>query len=260
MNETHALCAKNIRATLTAVLREDKNTNALAAALASALEARAEELQKTLLYARIDELPEELVDILARDFKIDWYDYDHTPPEKRKTLRESFAVHRHLGTRYAVTTALSTIYPVNRICEWFEYGGTPHAFRLYVDATELVIDAERSRRALEMVRFYKNLRSYLERIEYEMRAEEDAVLRLDGQLSCVVELHIPEQPDEIELRSELAIGTSAGRMLTLGIPTGAESTSFQQQIHMGGNLTRAFTLAIPCADSTDQTFEEGASE
>ena len=35
------------------------------------------------IYTRIDELPEWLLDILARDFAVDWYDRSYTLEEKK---------------------------------------------------------------------------------------------------------------------------------------------------------------------------------
>ena len=99
MNKSHALSAENILASLPAVLREDESMNALATAISGVLERRTEEIERAAIYARIDELPEELLDILARDFKVDWYDYDYTLEQKRRTLKDSFLVHRHQHSR-----------------------------------------------------------------------------------------------------------------------------------------------------------------
>ena len=49
---------------------------ALATSIADVLAARPEEIRKIQIYTLIDELPEELLDILAYDFKVDWWDAD----------------------------------------------------------------------------------------------------------------------------------------------------------------------------------------
>ena len=166
MNSSHSLTAENLLRTLPDVLRNDESMAALAASIAQVLAQRPEEIQRLTIYPRIDELPEELLDILAYDFKVDWWDANYTLEEKRRTLKDSWRVHRMLGTKAAVETAISAIYPNTQVIEWFEYSGNPYHFRLLIDATFEDVDPEKHQRVLERVDFYKNLRSVLDEIEY----------------------------------------------------------------------------------------------
>ena len=105
MNSAHALTAENLLRALPEVLRNDESMAALAASVAQVLARRPEEIQRLAIYPRIDEIPEELLDILAYDFKVDWWDADYTLEEKRRTLKDSWRVHRMLGTKAAVELA-----------------------------------------------------------------------------------------------------------------------------------------------------------
>lgn len=125
MNSAYGLTAENLLRTLPEVFRNDKKMVALASSIADVLAARPEEIRQLMIYSRIDDLSEELLDILAYDFKVDWWDGDYTLEEKRKTLKDSWRVHRMLGTKAAVETAISAIYPETQVREWFEYGGEP---------------------------------------------------------------------------------------------------------------------------------------
>lgn len=171
MNSAHALTAENLLRALPEVLRNDENMAALAASVAQVLAQRPEEIQRLAIYPRIDELPEELLDILAYDFKVDWWDADYTLEEKRRTLKDSWRVHRMLGTKAAVELAISAIFPEVRVSEWFEYGGDPYHFRLSIDVSKEDTDSDRYQRVLERVNFYKNLRSHLDEIVYIIQAE-----------------------------------------------------------------------------------------
>lgn len=51
------------------------------------MESRQDEIDSLRIYTRIDELPEWLLDILARDFAVDWYDRSYTLEEKEKPSR-----------------------------------------------------------------------------------------------------------------------------------------------------------------------------
>lgn len=166
MNKAHGITKENLLSALPAVLANDESMAALAAAVAEVLTARVDEISRLSIYSRIDSLPEDLLDILAYDFKVDWWDTDYTLEEKRQTLKDSWNVHRRLGTKAAVVTAISAIYPNTQVSEWFEYGGKPYYFKLTIDATDEDIGSERHRRVLERVNFYKNLRSHLDGVRY----------------------------------------------------------------------------------------------
>lgn len=166
MNSAYGLTAENLLRTLPEVFRNDKRMVALASSIADVLAARPEEIRQLMIYSRIDDLSEELLDILAYDFKVDWWDGDYTLEEKRKTLKDSWRVHRMLGTKAAVETAISAIYPETQVREWFEYGGEPYHFRLLIDSTFEGIDPNKHQRVLNRVEYYKNLRSVLDEIEY----------------------------------------------------------------------------------------------
>lgn len=102
---------------------------------------------------------------------MDWWDADYTLEEKRRTLKDSWRVHRMLGTKAAVELAISAIFPEVRVSEWFEYGGDPYHFRLSIDVSKEDTDSDRYQRVLERVNFYKNLRSHLDEIVYIIQAE-----------------------------------------------------------------------------------------
>ena len=149
-------------------LKKDPKMVALANATAAALLDTSGIMNSVLIYSRFDELPEELVDILAYDLHVDWYDYSYPIEVKRRTIRDSIQVHRRLGTKYAVEKALGAVYPGTKVEEWFEYGGDPYKFRVVIGATEAGITADRQAAVLDRIRFYKNLRSHLEAISYQI--------------------------------------------------------------------------------------------
>ncbi len=157
----HGITPDNLMRSLPSVLRNDKNMRSLAQAIADALSARKEEISKLKIYSEVDNLDGELLDILAHDFKVDWYGYDYGIEAKRALIKDSFRVHRKLGTRGAVEMALGDIYPGSEIEEWFEYGGDPYFFRVLLDVTNqrVSISHDEILRAIEM---FKSLRSHLQ--------------------------------------------------------------------------------------------------
>ncbi len=164
------LSAERLLLVLPEVLRQDEHMQALAQSIAGVLAARPAEIERLLLYPRIDQMPEELLDRLAYDFKVDWWDADYTLAQKRQTFKDNWQVHRQLGTKAAIERAISAIYPATKVLEWFEYGGEPYHFKLEIDLTFSRFDKEQQRRVLKRVDYYKNLRSHLDEVYYFAQA------------------------------------------------------------------------------------------
>ena len=106
-------------------LASDIKMVALAKAITDELLTVSGEMKNVLIYARIDDLPEELVDVLAYDLHVDWYDYSYPLAAKRDLLKSSMRVHKKMGTKYAIEKALSALYPESEVEEWFQYEGEP---------------------------------------------------------------------------------------------------------------------------------------
>lgn len=99
--------------------------------------------RKTLKYAKdsqiytaIDTLPEDLLDILAVNWKIDWYDPTFSVERKRRIIETAIEIRRIMGTVRAVRLQADSINPGTYLEEWFEYNGDPGTYRLYVDISQ----------------------------------------------------------------------------------------------------------------------------
>ena len=209
----HGLTPENLLASLPQALQGDDSIVALAQAISSVLSDRIEEINHLRIYPAIDQLDEPLLDILAHDFKVDWWDADYTLEEKRRTLKDSWRVHKLMGTKAAVETAISAIYPNTKVLEWFEYGGEPYHFRLHINVSDDNIESDKQRRVLSRLDTYKNLRSHLDTINYRMTARPAAA---DAGTVCThcgmrvgVEIPIPSEVYAPHPKMELCAGAGA---------------------------------------------------
>ena len=162
--------------TLPVVLAEDEGMKALADPIAEELAARLPEIDLVRLYARIDELPEDLLDILAYDFKADWWEYDATLEEKRAVFKKIWFVHRHKGTKASVEAAVGALFPGAEVEEWFQYDGEPYHFRMNVPIKEAQVRnaaTDYKDRIFFLVNYFKNLRSVLETVRFIFVTELD---------------------------------------------------------------------------------------
>ena len=147
--------------TAPSVLVNDAGMNPLVQVLAQTMADLFNKCYSPILYSRIDDLPEAVLDILAKDFKVEWYDFNWGIEAKRQTIKDSFYVHRHLGTVGAVKRALTDVWPPSTVEEWFEYGGEPFYFRAILEASGNIepihVDS-----VLNAIMLYKSARSHLE--------------------------------------------------------------------------------------------------
>lgn len=157
----HGLTAANLLASLPQVLQDDESMAALANSVAAVLEKRPDEIRTIAIYPRIDELPGDLLDILAKDFKVDWWDKSYSLETKREILKTSWHTHRILGTKEAVTTALRALYDQFEVKEWWEYGGEPGFFKVETRSFQLICELDKFVATLSAV---KRLSAHIEKV------------------------------------------------------------------------------------------------
>lgn len=152
--------------TLPPSLKNDPKIIALSKIISDELSNNNKLISKNVIYARVDELDEGILDVLAYDLHVDWYDYNYPIAAKRAVIKDSVKVHKRLGTKFAVETALGNLYPKTYIEEWFEYGGKPFTFRVILDVTNSRVTAEYFA-IIKTVNFYKRLSAHLESLVYQ---------------------------------------------------------------------------------------------
>ena len=162
--------SKDLQSTsLLDILPENLLADAQIYAAARALD---DELQKVtaatrdaLILPRIDELSEEVIDLLAWQWSVDFYDELKSLAGKRNAVKQSIAMHRIKGTRRAVELALHMVYTSGEVSEWFEYGGRPYYFRVrFIEPNS--IRTEDVDRVIRIINAVKNTRSWLESIGF----------------------------------------------------------------------------------------------
>ncbi len=219
----HGLTKSNLVATLPVALQKDPSAVALAEAIADLLAQRPKEIEQLLIYPVIDRLDEQLLDILAHDFKVDWWNPDYSLEEKRRTLKSSWRVHKTLGTKAAVDEAISAIYPNSGAVPWFDYGGEPYHFRLEINASGTIASLEKQARVLDLARYYRSLRDHLDEIHYTIEAKEPATLRLGGAAAVVVCFPVPEAQDIFAFTGTVRLGAAGGPLAAIPVPEAANS-------------------------------------
>jgi phage tail P2-like protein len=142
-------------------LRSDPQVIAAAETLGAELRAVTEAVKECLHLPRLDELPETVIDLLAYQWHVDFYESTLPIEQKRELVRKSISWHRRKGTPDVVQEIVTTVFPDGKIYEWFEYGGQPYKFM--VETTGKMDDVMYDK-LIRLVNAVKNTRSWLEKI------------------------------------------------------------------------------------------------
>ncbi len=204
---------------LPGALKHDPKMRALAAAVTKAALDVSGNIDKVLIYSRIDELPEGLIDILAYDMHVDWYDYAYPLEIKRNLVKSSVKVHKKMGTVYAVETAIRAIYPESRIEEWFEYGGKPFHFRVILNAgtQNVQIDIEDM---MKKINIYKRLSAHMDSIHTERTKKTKIYAAVSREVFVKTKFHVNPYYKTVKKRIPLKPGICSVRHLWLSYPIG----------------------------------------
>lgn len=126
--------------------------------------------QKAYVYAKIDEQPESVLDLMAAELRTQYYDEGLDVGTKRELLNNTLAWHMTAGTPEAVENMVATVFGEGTVEEWFEYGGSPYRFRIRTNA---VLTPEINKQFVDMLQKVKNTRSHLDTITIHRNVEQD---------------------------------------------------------------------------------------
>lgn len=152
-------------------IRGDPKIQAAAAAFDVELQAVTGDIKENLLISRIDELPESVLDLLAWQWHVDFYQpLDMDINAKRRLIRESIAWHKIKGTPAAVEKVLAAAFAKSHVEEWYEYGGNPGYFRVTIE--DVTTDPEKQANIRAAIYSAKNERSWLDVLLWVLALED----------------------------------------------------------------------------------------
>ena len=146
-------------------IRNDLQSQAISEGVSPQWQAVSKAIEECIILARIDKLPETVIDLLAWQYHVDFYDSSLSIEQKRILVKTSIDVHRHKGTPYAVQTVVSTILEGAKVQEWFEYGGEPYHFRVAL-ITGPMASSSTIEQLVKVINIAKNTRSWLDGVEF----------------------------------------------------------------------------------------------
>jgi phage tail P2-like protein len=124
-----------------------------------------------LLFAALGTQPDAVLDELAWQFNVDFYDQGASPDEKRELLAQSIYWHSIKGTPHAIERVIEIVFGTGTLEEWFSYGGDPFHFRV-VSTGGAFPTSEKYDLLLRMIRVVKRASAILESITIEQSGQQ----------------------------------------------------------------------------------------
>ena len=114
-------------------LRERADVQAISYAIKQQVIQILEYRKRVYGYAFVDGAPEYVLDLMALELNVRYYQNSLPIETKRELIKGSFLVALRDGTTYAVNSVLQTIWGNGSVSEWYDYNGTPNHFSVDVD-------------------------------------------------------------------------------------------------------------------------------
>lgn len=172
---------------------------------------------EVLLISRIDELPEDVIDLLAWQWHVDSYDSEYDVETKRKLVKQSIDWHRRKGTPSVVKEVVTAILKGAIVSENWEYGGEPYCFSVRLIRGEMP-DKETFVKLVKDINSVKNTRSYLDGCSFFRPIEEKLYVGSKiGSLYKNVVIGLPEfKAPQAKMSSVHGVVTVVHKTITIG--------------------------------------------
>lgn len=136
------------------------------------------DIREAFIISRINELPEEVLDLLAWQWHVDFYDIAHTLEAKRAMVLKSISWHRKKGTRGAILEALDMLGVEAKFTSWQDLqdeGAQPYTFvidaKLTSDFWERVDWTKPTQTIRKAIEESKATRSWMSRLYVYMESK-----------------------------------------------------------------------------------------
>lgn len=153
----------------TSMMKNDKTTIAMSDAVSEQLNKI--EISKCLIRVNLDNLSESILDELAIEENIFWYDSNANIEVKKNIIKNCDKVFKTLGTNYAVEQVIIDYFGDGHVEDWYQYNGDPYHFR--VTTTNPSVTGEVVEQLKKSVNKVKRLSSRLDEVIVKVDAAVD---------------------------------------------------------------------------------------
>lgn len=127
--------------------------------------------RRTMLYAAIDEMPEYLLDYMAVESKVIYYDESVGIQVKRELLKNSLAWSMKAGTQEIVSELMQVLFGEGKAIPWYEFEGEPGVPGTFDVSTNARMEENLYEKLMQIIWLAKNQSSILRYITIEHEAD-----------------------------------------------------------------------------------------
>ena len=146
-------------------LKEDSEVVNAAKALDDEINLVTKATSELILFANLDNLPEKVIDLLAWQLHVDFWDNDFDIKIKREMVKNSISWHKRKGTPSVVEEVVSKFLDNAVVRENWEYGGAPYCFKVDTITGPIVSD-KTINEIVKAINAVKNTRSHLDGVTF----------------------------------------------------------------------------------------------
>lgn len=144
-------------------LKEDEDVRAIAEAITPELQSVSLEIKDIIELVNLGISPEEIIDLLAWENHVDFYDASLPIEQKIKLVENADFYHRSKGTPAAVEDLIVTLFGEGKVVEWFEYDAEPGYFKVVTN--NKAVTEEKAQEFIAALNSVKRKSAWLEKIE-----------------------------------------------------------------------------------------------
>lgn len=178
-------------------IASDPQVMAAVGAINAEMQSATAQIQETILLARLDELPDNVLDQLAWHYNAPFYLSTYSLSQKRNAIRRAIYWRRIAGTKAAVVEALSALRYNSTITEWFDFDGNPYTFIADVDTNGSEVSANIFTDVVDLIGKTKNARSHLARMRIQTKNTAQPYVGAASIYGAITEVYDSERLESI---------------------------------------------------------------
>ena len=153
-----------IKEILPSSLKVDKKAESIVEAADKVIKELLPLIEKVLIVPNIDNVPSNILDLLAWQFHLEGYELAQTDEQKRNMIKKAIELHRYKGTKWAIKKVFEFLDIKATLKEWFEFNGEPYTFSVSLEG--VISDDTPIAKLIELIDEYKNVRSKLAKFDF----------------------------------------------------------------------------------------------
>ena len=182
---------------LPSLFKEKEDVVAISYAFRMAVASLLQSQTFTYLFADINDMPEELLDLMALEMKAPYYDEDLEIEVKRELVKNAMLWRSQAGTKKSVEDLIRTLFGAGEVIEWYDFEGEPGTPGEFDIITSAPLTPELFSKFTQIIDQVKNESSHLRRIQTAREIDGDfyAGTVVTASQRCVITQLISAQVD-----------------------------------------------------------------